>query len=306
MMNDNVIQILLNNRTKLNDLQEQIASGKKINTPSDDPSATMNILSDNSTLQQIDNYTNNINYAASEVDTADNALLSAVEIVHKASELTVQAANATSGPTELSAIKAQIDQLISQLKDIGNTKFNSKFLFGGLNTESAPFEAAGVNGDEILYTGTPYSTDGRFERKVEISQGITAVINVAGNQVFGQYSSGPPEQKEGLFNTLKELSNELGASPVNYDNIRSKIDVLKGNLSTLLDAQAKLGGVAYKLDATKTRLGDDQITYTKFKSNYEDIDLSKALSDMQFQQTALQASLSASAQVLQKSLLDYI
>jgi len=61
-----------------------------------------------------------------------------------------------------------------------------------------------------------------------------------------------------------------------------------------------------RLEATKSKLEEDSVTFTKFKSNYEDIDLAKAISDMQFQQTALEASLSASAKVLQQSLLDYI
>jgi len=306
MMNDNVIQVLLNNRNKLNELQEQIASGKKITSPSDDPNATINILSNNTSLQQIENYTNNINYAISEVETADNSLLSAIEIVHQAKELTVRAANATSGSTELAAINSQVEQLISQLKDLGNTQFNNKFLFGGLDTQAAPFQTAGADGDEIVYNGTPYSLTGEYERKVEISPNITAVINVAGNQVFGQYTSGPPEQKEGLFNTLKELSAALTTEPPDYDDIRSKIDDLDDNLTTLLDAQAKLGGVMSKLEATKSKLEEDFITFTKFKSNYEDIDLAQAISDMQFQQTALEASLSASARVLQQSLLNYI
>ncbi len=306
MMNDNVIQVMLSNRNKLNELQEQIASGKKITTPSDDPNAAISILSNNTSLQQIENYTTNINYAISEVETADNALLSAIEIVHQAKELTVKAANATSGSSELKAINSQVEQLISQLKDLGNTQFNNKYLFGGLNTQTAPFQSVGAGGDEVAYIGTAYSLTGEYERKVEISPNITAVINVAGNQVFGQYTSGPPEQKEGLFNTLKELSSALTAEPPDYNDIRSKIDDLDDNLTTLLDSQAKLGGVMSKLEATKNKLEEDTITFTKFKSNYEDIDLAKTISDMQFQQTALEASLSASARVLQQSLLNYI
>lgn len=308
LMNDNVIESLLMNRSKLNDLQEQISSGKKVSKVSDNPTDAVDILSSQTSLDQIDSYIKNIDSANSELDVADKTILSVIDSVHRASELTVQASNASNGPAELSAINDEIKQIIDSVKQAGDTQFGSKYIFGGRVTETPPFQSTGTPG-EIKYTGTPGT--GNYQRQVEISQGITVDLNLPGDEVFGQYytsSPGPPPviTGNGLINTLTTLSQELSAATPNYDNIRSKIGDLDKDLSTLLDAQAKIGGNMARLDMTKTKLSDDQILFTKSKSGLEDIDLAKSVSDLSFQESTLQASLSVGAKVVQSSLLDYM
>lgn len=307
VMSDNIINNLLSNRSRLNELQEQISSGKMITKPSQDPTNAMSILSDQSSLFKIDTYMKNIDTAVSELEITDKALLSAAEVVHRARELTVKASNITSGTSELSAINFEIEQLINQIKDLGNTKFGSKYVFGGLVTEEAPFGVPGV--DQIQYEGTVGT--GNYQRYVEISKDITVELNLPGDEIFGQYyesAPGPPPvmSGSGLFQTLITLSQELESPTPNYDNIRSKLDNLDTDLKTLLDAQAKVGGSLARLEMTKNKLEEDNITYTKRKSNLEDIDLAKAISDVKFQETALEASLSVSAKVIQKSLLNFL
>lgn len=306
-LNDNIIQNLLQNRTKLNTIQEQISSGKLVSKPSDEPSAVMSILSSGTSINKSNTYINNIDSATSELDVADKAILSAIEIVHRANELTVKAANTTSGPDELNAISYEIEQLLQQTKDLANTKFGDKYIFSGLVTETSAYTTDADGG--IKYNGTPQ--DQNYQREVETGDGIRVSINLPGDKVFGQSYVSDPGHPEivtgsGLIQTLTELQKQLKSTTPDYDAIRSKITDLDSNLSTLLDSQAELGGTMSRLDMTKTKLEDNVITYTKMKSGLEDIDLAKSISDLQYQQTALDASLSVSAKVIQKSLLDYI
>ncbi|EKE03821.1 MAG: flagellar hook-associated protein FlgL [uncultured bacterium] len=306
-MSDVIINNLLTNRSKLYELQEQISSGKLVTKPSQNPTSAMSILSDRSSLFQIDNYVKNIKQAESELEITDKAILSAVDVIHRARELTVQASNLSSGPNELAAINFEIEQLINTVKDLGNTKFGGKYIYGGLVTEDAPFQTVGT--DQIQYMGTPSA--GNYQRQVEITKGVTIDLNLAGDAIFGQYyesAPGPPPVMtgSGLIQTLTTLSQELEAVPTNYENIRTKIDDLETDLHTLLNAQAQIGGTLSRLEMTKNKLEEDNISYTKRKSSLEDVDLAKAISDVQFQETALQSSLSVSAKVVQFSLLDYI
>ncbi|MDD3014306.1 MAG: flagellar hook-associated protein FlgL, partial [Candidatus Gastranaerophilales bacterium] len=152
LLNDNIINNLLVNRSKLNDLQEQLSTGKRVSKPSDDPNAAINILSAKLSTDQAERYITNIENASSELDITDQSILSTVDVVQRAKELAVKASNATNGSTELSAIKSEIDQLIEQVKDAANTKFGSKYIFGGCVTEIPPYSEA-TNGD-ITYNGT--------------------------------------------------------------------------------------------------------------------------------------------------------
>lgn len=306
VMSDNVLQNLFFNRSKLNELQEQISSGKLITKPSQNPTDAMGILSDQTALYQLNNYIKNIEHTQSELEVSDKSLLNTIDIVHRARELTVQAANLTSGPNELATINFEMEQLIQQVKDLGNTKYGDKYVFGGLATNDAPFVAVG-NG--VQYVGTPGA--GNYERKVEINKDVIVTLNLPGDQLFGEYyetAPGPPPVMtgSGLLQTLMTIREELAAVPTNYDNIRSKLDILDTDLHTLLNAQAKIGGTLARLELTKNKLDDDILSHTKRKSNLEDIDLAKAISDVKFQETSLTASLSVSAKVVQQSLLDYI
>lgn len=305
LMNDNIIRNLMTNRSQLNQTQEQIASGKRVTTPSDDPTATIGILNSKTTLSKIENYLNNTNMAESELEITDKAILSAVEVVHRVKELTVKAANVTTGKEELTAINGELEQLIQQVKDIGNTKFGNKYVFGGVKTELEPFTTE-TNG--IKYNGTPET--GEYKRLMEIGDNITIEMNVSGDQLFGQsyedLTATPPVVGKGLLNTLTKLSNELKAASPNPDNIRSKLTDLENDLTNLLDNQAAVGGIISRLDMTKLKLEDDSLTVKKFKSSVEDIDLAQSITELNFQQTALQASLQVSAKVIQPSLLNFI
>ncbi|MDD3014759.1 MAG: flagellin, partial [Candidatus Gastranaerophilales bacterium] len=189
-----------------------------------------------------------------------------------------------------------------QVKDAANTKFGSKYIFGGCVTEIPPYSEA-TNGD-ITYNGTLSTSN--YQRKAEISENITVDINVAGDSIFGQYVDGDPTKQTGLISTLKNLSNNLGASPPGYDGIKASLDELDNDLDTLLTAQASIGGTMSRLEMTKAKLENDEITYTKFRSKAEDIDLAKTISDISFQETALQVSLKVGANAIQSSIFDYM
>jgi len=297
---------LFNNRGKLNELQQQVATGKKIDSPSDDATAAIAIMSSNTSLNKIDIYGKNVDSAISELDITDQQLSSITELIQRARTLATQAANATNGTDELKSINEEIKQLTDSLKAAGNTKFGSKYIFGGTNTDKEPFTTS--TGDEINYVGT-LSTE-NYRRKVEISDNVTVDINVAGDDIFGYYRADADSPTgysgEGLFNTLKTLSNELTANPPNYENIREKIGDLDNDLETVSNVRARLGGVSNRLEMTKTRLDDNKINFTKYKSGLEDVDMSKAIADLQFQETALQVSLQVGSKLIQPSLLNYM
>jgi flagellar hook-associated protein 3 FlgL len=70
--------------------------------------------------------------------------------------------------------------------------------------------------------------------------------------------------------------------------------------------RALLGARLNRMDATKAMLGDFKLSVEKFKSQIEDADLAQAISDLTLQQTALEATRATAAQVIQRSLLDFL
>jgi flagellar hook-associated protein 3 FlgL len=318
LISENVVSTLNGQRSKLNELNQQIATGKMISKPSDNPTGAINILSTNTSLNKIDTYKKNIEAASSEVDATGRATLSLSDVLQRVKELTIKAADATSGSSELTSINDELKQIIEQVKDVANSQFGNKYIFGGLETETAPYVKTGTNGDEVKYIGTPSS--GPYQRETEIGENLKINVNISGDNIFGEYytdTSKTPATvvSSGIIGTLKELSLELEppivspaktAVPADHNKIREKLTNIDDSLQQVLSSQASVGGLSSRLEMTKNKLEEDAITLTKFKSTVEDIDLPKAISDLSFQQTALQTSLSVSAKVMQTSLLQYL
>ncbi len=310
-MNNTVLNNLVTNRDLLMELQRKIASGREFQRASDSVFSATTVMNANSSLGRIDTFLKNINVAKSEIEIADKSILTTLETIHKARELTIQALNVTSGEEEMDLIGVQIEQLIEQVRDLGNTKFGSKYLFGGQNTNTAPF-TDGPNAGEIQYNG---SSDGSYERQVEISEGVFITMNKGGDDVFGYYytgdhdnNPGTPDTLEGkgLLQTLITLREEYKAGNQDKDVIRQKLANLDDDMATLLEVQSSLGGLLERLEITEQIHTGDEINLTETRSKVQDVDFAKAISDLKFQETALQASLQVSSRIIQPSLLNYL
>lgn len=303
-INASVINNLITNRELLIDLQRKISSGKEIENASENVFSAATIMRSNTSLGKIETYLKNIQSAKSEINAAEGTIQNTLESVHKTRELVVQALNATSGIPEMNLIGNELEQIRQQVIEAGNTKFGSTHLFSGQNTTTVPFQN-GTNPGEIQYMGSAGSSGGR---EVEIAEGIKVQVNLGGDEVFGYYytDGGGTLQENGLIATLTGLCNQLKSANPDKEAIKTQLGNLDNDLNTLLSAQSTLGGILSRLDITEQIHKENRINIIETKSGVQDVDMAKAISDLTFQQTALQASLQVSASVIQPSLLNYL
>lgn len=315
-INENVLNNLYNNRNAMVELQKQLASGQRFERTSEDILSSITIISSDSTLGKIDNYVRNIETARNELETADKAIMTSMDALHKARELTIQGLNATSGTPELNMMASQIEQIIQQLKDTGNTKFGNKYIFGGKETTTPPYLDASTaldDGEGIYYAG---STSGSHQRKIEIAEGVTIDVNLAGIDVFGEYykwdDDGDDDPTDiatvsrGLIGALSIIKEQMASANPDKDIIRQQLGELDTSMTNLLSNQATLGSLLSRLELTEKIHKDDKISLTDLKSGAQDIDFAKTISDLKFQEAALQASLKVGAQIIKPSLLNYL
>ena len=174
------------NEANYNRLTAQLASGRKVNSITDDPIAAVNIVNTNRQLGQIDTFDHNAQMAMEELDTLDDLMELAGSYLTQAWDKATQANNGTYGNTSLKAIKVEIDELTKTMVDLANTEFNDNFIFGGANTKLTPYEID-ENGN-ILYHGTPHDNPD-YIRETEVADGVFEIINTTGDKVFGYYDS---------------------------------------------------------------------------------------------------------------------
>jgi flagellar hook-associated protein 3 FlgL len=161
----------------LNKTQQQIATGKKVNQPSDDPVAAARILKLDQEVTRIETYQRNASLAQNRLQQEESALASAVDLVQRIRELTVQAGNGSLSANDRSSIAEELKQRLDQLADIANTQDASgEYIFSGFQGDQPAFvkQPDGTwryNGDE-------------GQRVLEIDDGVTVAISDHGKGIF--------------------------------------------------------------------------------------------------------------------------
>jgi flagellar hook-associated protein 3 FlgL len=304
-----------NNLFRLTELQRKIASNRNIENPSEDPVAYNRLMNIQSAKVIEERYTTNLNAAKAELSTADGAIKSLTDLVNRAKELAIQGASDTNSATNRNAIAVEINSMIDEVVRIGNTQYAGKYIFGGMNvtgivppavTSTPIFNRTATN--QVDYSGTGTTANPSFERKVEIAPGITLPMNVNGFTVFGsvQPNGAPPPATTGtgIVRTLTELMNNLQAN--NTTDIQTRITELDSDLTNILNEQAKIGGIQSQMELTENRMIAQQAARDEQFNAIQSVDLAKTISELNFQQTAYEASLGVTGRLFQTSLLNYL
>jgi flagellar hook-associated protein 3 FlgL len=311
-LTNQAISHLNNNMDIVSRLQQKISSGQNINKASDDPVGLTRVLDLSNTLRTDVRYGRNIQDAIAEANTSDSVMSNMINLVQRAQELTTQAANVTNNQSNRDAIGLEINQLIDQMVQLGNTDIGGKYIFGGLKTDTPPFSRTN---DDITYSGTPSAQ--AWQRNIEIARGVQLTVNTNGDALLGNVqvtTAGPPlpptfsAGSQGLFKTMIELKQDLsaGGDPNQLSEIRLRLDELTTGMNTVLGKQAMVGSLSNRLQLSQGRIDDRKSILTQQYAEIQDINMPETLTSLNNQQNILQASLGVTARVLQTSLLDYL
>lgn len=168
-----VNQNLTKNRSDMADLQNQAATQKRINKPSDDPLASARVLAARTEERGNTQFIKNINNARSFLEFSDQSLSELTEILVRAKELAISQSNDASGNEETRLVTAsEIEQIYNQSVQIGNRKLGERYIFGGFKTQTRPFSIEGN-----------YEGDDR-DMKIQTQKDSFVAMNIPGNKVF--------------------------------------------------------------------------------------------------------------------------
>lgn len=160
-------------------LQEQVATGRRVNRPSDDPAGMLRILPLRAELRNLDQLSNNTDLARETTDLGAAALGDASEIMQRTRELLIQANNDTTSVSDLVGLGERVDQLLGQLAGIANTSRAGRFLFGGTATDTPPFRLEeGPNGTRVRYQGNGETVF------IDVGPGVETALNAPGDGIF--------------------------------------------------------------------------------------------------------------------------
>ena len=267
-------------------LQEQMTSGKVLNRPSDSPTGTVTSLSLRSQISAQEQYAANAQDGKAWLGTLDTALQSVNDTLQRVRDLTVQASNTGSSDGKArQAIAAEITTLRDHLMGLANTTYLDRPVFGGTTAGGQAYETSTYD-----YVGDSGTVSRRIDDRTRVSVGAD------GAAVFGSGSSS-------VFALLDQLAADVTASP---SALASGLTALDGRMGTVLNALTDVGVRTNQVEQAQTAATDKALDLRSTLSGVEDIDLPSVIIDMQLQQSTYQAALSATAKVIQPTLMDFL
>ncbi|MGB0693602.1 MAG: flagellar hook-associated protein FlgL [Pseudomonadales bacterium] len=192
------VNIMLEQQAKLTEVDQQIASGKRILKPSDDPSATVQILNLNTEVLKLEQYSSNIDAARTQLSQTEEVLRQSGNVLQRARELLLQANNDTLDSNNRKAIAGELSSLKSQLVALANTRdATGEYVFAGFQVGTQPFSEEGKS---VVYAGD------RAQRMTQVGSGIQMAVRDNGHEVFRNIRTG-----NGQFVVRADGSNTGGA-----------------------------------------------------------------------------------------------
>lgn len=279
-------------------LQEQISTGRRISSPSDDPVASARALEISSAQSANSKFAETRQTAQLKLNTLESNLTSVTNLLVSAQSTLVGAGNATLSDTERSFMASELKGSLDSLIGLANTRDASgNYLYAGFKSSTTPFVANA--------TGATYAGDSN-QQLLQVDSQRQMAINATGDNVF---QGGGNDVFATLSNLVTLLNTPItnAATQAAYNTgISTAIGSLKGSVDNVLNVRADIGAKLNEIDNLDTAGSDRALQYSKSLSDLQDTDYASALSDFAKQQTIMEAAQKSFVEITSLSLFKLI
>jgi len=299
-------------REKMETLQTQASTLKKLNHPSEDPVGALKVLKFRTEKVNNEQFQSNAKNAEFLLNSTDHAISELADVVVRAKELALsQASDASSNDHTRWGVAEEVTQLILQAMSIANQRVGDRYIFSGFKTTTPAVDSQGQ------YLGDA------GQQMVEIAGGVFVAANIPGVEVFNTH----PKQAQATLVTYPPNSMVNGQVEVNEQNVNLfdelqnfRISLMTGDLGGIRDSlehldqmhgrlmmvRARLGSRIQGMDSTQRSLEKHNLTQAALISSIEDADMAQVVSDLNQEENIFKSALASSKRLLQPTLLDFL
>ncbi len=269
---------------------QQLATGRSINSLSDNPAAASALVANNAQSSAVDQFLSNVSDAQSKLQTSDSALNNAVQVLTTAITVGTEGANGTLSTSDRQALAQQVQGLQQQMLGLANTSYQGVYVFAGTNVTSPPFVQDQSSASGVQYQGNSGVTS------VQVGEGQSVQTNIAGSQLFLNSSGN-------VFQALNDLSNAL-TSGTGIDAANTEVQQAFSQLST---QRVYYGNALSQLQSSQNFLNQEQVNLSTQQNQLAGADLTSVVANASQSQVNLEAALTATSQILSlPNLLTYL
>ncbi|MHB0975048.1 MAG: flagellar hook-associated protein FlgL [Thiobacillus sp.] len=278
--------------------QQQIATGRRVMTPADDPVAAARALEVSQSQSLNTQYGTNRGYAKDSLGAVEGTLSSVTSLLQDVKTTVIAAGNAALTDTERGFMATELRGRFDELLGLANSRdAQGNYLFSGYQTATTPFVKTA--------TGAQYMGD-QGQRRMQVDSTRQMAVSNSGQAVF---QGGGQD----VFQTLNDLITLLQTpvtSPAAAANLTSGLATANGNvdlaLNNVLTERASAGSRLQELDALDNAGSDRSIQYSQTLSDLQDLDYTQALTELSKRQLTLEAAQKSFMQVSSLSLFNYL
>lgn len=284
---------LVDLQSRLQKTQEQIASGRRILSPSDDPIAATRVLDVTQSQTVNKQYGVNRQYATNNLSQVEVTLGGVTELMQTIKETITTARNVKLGDSERAFMASELDGRLQQLLGLANTRDSAgNYVFSGFQSHTQPFVQTA--------TGANYQGD-LGQQKIQVDATRQMAVSTPGSIVF---QSGGQD----VFATLTDLVTLLNTPgtaglTAGLDSADADMDIA---LDRVLTVRASVGANLQELEALDNVGSDRDLQYKQLLSELQDLDYTQAITQLTQQQVALEATQKTFAKTSSLSLFNFM
>lgn len=281
----------------------QMATGKSILLPSDDPIAATRITQLNRQQSALDQYQTNIDSASAGMSQQESILDGVNNDLLAIRDDLLEAANGTNTAESLSSLGQDIQSMTEAMVSALNYQDeDGHYVFGGTVNDQPPIVAVDEDGDGVADSYTYQGNDDH--RQTTVSNGVEVDTNVAVSDFFGDSLD--------VLNTLTSLSKELQdpsvdpADPQVQSDIQNAIDTVDVASDALNASIATIGETQNTMSMLSSAQTDITTSNDQLISQLSDLDYGPASITFTGLEMAMEATLKTYSKVSELNLFSVI
>jgi flagellar hook-associated protein 3 FlgL len=287
----NILADIEQSQSTLNTALQEVATGKSVNTPSDNPAASAAMVQNTIETANVDQYTKNVSSQLSMVQSADSALSSVVSSLTQAVSLGTQGANGTNSTADLQAIAQQVQGILTDVVSQANAAYQGQYLFAGTATNTTPYTANAGSPSGYQYNG---NTD---QNSVAIGDNLSVQVNLPGSQIFSSPTSD-------VIGSLSSLVTALQSG--NSTAIQTATTAVNNAVNYVGQQRVFYANTESQLNSQDSYLQQETVDLSSQQNSLVGVDMAQAATTLSQAETANSSALAAASKVLPNTLLNYL
>ncbi|SRR5579885_731335 len=275
------------NSSAIQQIQTQVATGKRVSKASDDPTIWGELRSLESANQAQTSDSSAASASLDRLNAVDSAMGQVVTDLQQAISIATEGANGTLSAADMQALGVSASAILKQVITAGNFQYNGAYVFAGEKTGTPAFDATGN------YQGSTATNSQVF------SNGLSVQMSYEGDTVLGDATLGT-----GAMGALTNLVSSLDVG--DQAGVQSALTQLQQALAQVSQFRASLGGAETLLQNIQSQATATGQQLQQNISDLSDADLAQAAVTLSLEQDQQQALVGIASSLKSMSLVNVL